>query len=239
MRIIVAPRTPSLAAPGVRSRLLVLVLVLVPALATPAHAGDRNELTIGSWNRALRSASANAVTGENLGGGALTYARDLRIRPLPRLALWATASFTWAGAEGTMFQTLSTEIDALGFSAGARARYRLLDRVVASGRLDIGTARTSLRLADAMDRSAGDTRWGGITTAAVALDLLAVAGPRFSLGVRAELGYVIAQAPALTATSDRGDADDEDKLRLPMAESSLGHLDLGGRFFGFSLLSQF
>ena len=56
--------------------------------------------------------------------------------------------------------------------------------------------------------------------------------------MRAELGYIAATATALTATSDRGDGDG-DTLRLPMNESSLGHLDLGGRFFGFSILSQF
>jgi len=224
-----------------RSSLLipaVLASLAVLASAGPARAGDRNELTLGSFNRALRSASANAVTDEDLGGGVLTYARDLRFHPVPRLAVWATGSFTWASAEGTMFQTLSTEIDALGLSAGARARYRLLSRIVASARVDVGAAHTSLRLADQMGRSASDARWAGIATAAVGLDLLALAGPRFSLGIRLELGYTAAMAPALTAGSDRGD-DDEDKLRLPLTESSLGHLDLGGRFFGFSVLSQF
>jgi hypothetical protein len=238
MRIIVAPRTSSLTAPDVRIICFVLSAAAVLAAAAPAHAGDQNELTIGSWNRALRSASANAVTDDNLGGGVLTYARDLRIRPVPRLAVWATGAFTWAGAEGQMFQTLTTEIDSLGLAAGARARYRVYSWLAVSARADLGTARTALRLTDAMGRSASDARWAGTATAAAALDLLAVAGPRFTLGLRAELGYTAASAPALTATSDRGESDG-DMLRLPVNESSLGHLDLGGRFFGFSLLSQF
>jgi hypothetical protein len=214
-----------------------LGLLLLAAAAVPARAGDGNELTIGSWNRALRSPSANAVTGDNLVGGALTYARDVRIRPVPGLAVWATGSFTWAGADGTMFKTLATDIDVLGLSAGGRARYRLHDRVALSARLDLGAARTSLRLEDAMGHTAADARWAAIATAAVGLDLLAIAGPRFSLGLRAELGYTAASAPALTAAPDRG--GDDDVIRLPMVEASLGHLDLGGRFFGVSAISQF
>ncbi len=216
-----------------------LCLLLLLGAATPAHAGDRNELTLGSWNRALRSPSANAVTGDNLVGGALTYARDLRLRPVPGLAVWAVGSLTWAGAQGTMFQTLDTSVGALGLSAGGRAAYRLHGRIVASARLDVGAARTTLRLADAMGHTAGDARWGGIATAALGLDLLAIAGPRFELGLRAELGYVAALAPSLTAAPDGGADDGDDAILLPMSEASLGHLDLGGRFFGVSLVSRF
>ena len=215
----------------------VLCLLLLGAAAAPARAGDRNELTLGTWNRALRSASANAVTDDNLAGGALTYARDLRLQPIPALAVWAVGSFTWAGAEGSMFQTLATDVGVLGLSAGGRARYRLHERVGASARLELGAARTRLELADAMGHTAGDARWGGIATAAAALELLAVTGPRFSLGLRAELGYTAASAPALTASPDGG--GDGDAILLPMSAASLGHLDLGGRFFGAALVSQF
>ena len=213
--------------------------LLVAAAAAPARAGDRNELSVGSWNRALRSASANAVTDDNLVGGALTYGRDLRIRPVPALAVWAVGSFTWAGAAGTMFQTLDTDVEVLGLSAGGRARYQLHRRVVVSARLDVGAARTRLRLEDAMGHTAEGAGWAGIATAAAGLDLLAVAGPRFSLGLRAELGYTAAAAPALTASPGDGGGGDGDAILLPMHQASLGHLDLGGRFFGISLVSQF
>lgn len=204
--------------------------------AGPAHAGDRNELTIGSWNRALRSASANAVTDDNLTGGALAYARDLALRPVPGLAVWATGAFTWAATDGVMLRTLGTEVDVLGLSVGGRARYHLHARVAASARLDLGAAHTALRIADVMGHTAGDARWGATATAAAGLDLLAVAGPSFSLGLRAELGYTFAAAPALTAEPDGGDGD---TIQLPRQAASLGHLDLGGRFFGISLVSQF
>jgi hypothetical protein len=137
-----------------------------------------------------------------------------------------------------MFQTLATDVGVLGVSAGGRARYRLRDRIVASARLDVGAARTRLRLEDAMGHTAADARWGAIATAAVGLDLLALAGPRFALGLRAELGYVVTRAPSLTAAPDDGEGD-EDAILLPRTEASVGHLDLGGRFFGVSLVSQF
>jgi hypothetical protein len=136
-----------------------------------------------------------------------------------------------------MFQVLATDTSVLGLSAGVRARYRLRERAIASARLEAGAARTQLRLEDAMGHTAEDARWGAIGTAAVGLELLAIAGPRFGLGVRAELGYVITRAPAMTA-SPGGEADDA-VIRLPRREASLGHLDLGGRFFGLSIVSRF
>jgi len=226
------PQTP-------RGRLALGVLgafLLVGAAAAPARAGDRNQLTLGSWYRALRSPSANAVTADNLSGGELAYARDLALQPVPRLAVWAQGSFTWAGVQGRMFQTLDTDASVLGLSAGGRARYRLHERVAAGARLDLGAARTRLHLEDAMGRTAEDARWGAIATAALGLDLLAIAGPRFALGARLELGYTTAAAPALTASPGGGD---DDAILLPMREASLGHLDLGGRWFGVSVVSQF
>lgn len=214
-----------------------LCLLLLAAAAAPAHAGDRNELTLGSWARALRSPSANAVTGDDLAGGGLTYARDLGLRPLPGLSVWAIAGLSWAGVGGTMFQTLATDVAALGLTAGVRARYALRARAALSARLDLGGVRTRLRLEDAMGHTAGDSGWGPTAAASAGLDLLAVAGPRFSLGVRLELGYAVARSPALAATP--GDGDDGDAILLPRTVAQLGHLDLGGPFFGLALLSQF
>jgi hypothetical protein len=219
--------------------LLTAALALAAAItAAPslARAGDRNELSIGSWSRALRSPSANAVTGDDLVGGALGYARDLGLRPAPRLALWATGGFTWAGADGEMFQTLETDVLVLGLSAGLRARYRLLQRAIASARLEAGWARTRLRIEDAMGRADADARWAATATAAAAIDLLASAGPLFGFGLRAELGYTAARAPAFTVTPGGGE---DGAILLPRREAQVGHLDLGGPFFGLSLVGRF
>jgi hypothetical protein len=218
--------------------LSLLCLLLVAASAAPARAGDRNEVSIGSWTRSLRSSSANAVTDDNLVGGALTYARELPFGLSPALAVWATSSFTWAAAEGTMFRTLTTDLDVLGLAAGARARYLLHSRIAVAARVDVGAAHTALRLEDAMGHTARGSRWGATGTAAVGLDLLAIVGTRLSLGLRAELGYTAALTPALTAEPGEGDGDD-DAILLPRREASLGHLDLGGRFFGISAVGRF
>jgi hypothetical protein len=205
------------------------------AAAPAARAEVHNELLLGTWNRALRSSSANAVTEDNLTGGALAYGRDLGLRPIPRLAVWATGAFTWSGAAGTLFRTLDAEVGQLELSAGVRARYALHARVVASARLDLGAARTSLELMDNTGATAEDARWGAVGTAAVGLDLLAAAGPRFSLGLRLELGYTAAQAPELTLTPTGGG---DEAMPLPMHQAAFGHLDLGGRWLGLSLVAQ-
>ena len=121
-----------------------LVLLFLATSTAPAVAD--NEVSSGTFTRSLRSSSANAVADENLGGGNLGYGHQLGLELLPNLKLWATAGFTWGGTTSTMFQTLSTEIDMIGFTAGGRAVYSLHPRVGVSARVDIGTARTALTL---------------------------------------------------------------------------------------------
>lgn len=209
-------------------------LILVLGAATPSFAGD-NELSIGPSTRALRSDSANAVTANSLGGGALAYARHLPLE-LPQLAVWGVATMGWGGADGTMFQVLDTEVDTTTYTLGARARYALHRHAIATARFDLGMARTALELRDMSGRSASDSGWGGVSSAAIGMDVFAVVSRRFSIGLRFELGYVTATAVELTPRASR---PDEDVLRLPMSSASLGELDLGGRTFSMSVISQF
>jgi hypothetical protein len=134
-----------------------------------------------------------------------------------------------------MFETLSTDVAVVGLSAGGLARYRLREHVIATARLELGTARTRLALEDAMGRTASGASWGGLATAAAGLDLLATS-PRFSLGLRVELGYTAAPGSALTVSPPSGGGD---AILLPRSEASFGHLDLGGPFYELSLVSQF
>src|SRR3954470_3080227 len=101
-----------------------LILLGVLSAAVPAHAGN-NEVWLGSTNRALRSPSANALTSDSLTGGQRADARALGIALVPRLSVWAVGGMSWGSAEGLMFQTLTTELDTLGFTVGGRARYTL------------------------------------------------------------------------------------------------------------------
>jgi len=210
-----------------------LALLLVAGATTTASAGN-HEVTFGSFNRALRSSSANAVTDDTLGGGQLGVARALGLGLYPRLEVWATAGFGWGAASGTLFQSMTTEVDTLGFTLGGRARYALHRHLQASARLDLGTARTALSLTG-NGHTVSDASWGGTATTALGLDVMLVAKPRFSLGFRFELGYVTATAVALSPR----EASDSSKIELDAMQASIGRLDLGGRFLSFAILSQF
>lgn len=210
-----------------------LALVLVLATAAAAHAGERNELTIGSGARALRSNSANAVTSDSLGTGTLTYGRRLDLVDVPRLQTWVTGAFSWGAADGALFQ-MDTAIDTLAFAAGARARYVLHPNLAVGARVELGTARTALAL-DGGNHHVSDAGWGATFGAALGADLYAIARPKFALGLRFELGYLAMTAPAL---SPREDGDDS-TIMLAGTQASIGHLDLGGRFFTVALVAQF
>jgi hypothetical protein len=210
-----------------------LALLLVAGTAHITDAGN-NELTLGSSVRALRSSSANAVTTDSLTGGTLQAARALHLDLMPRLEVWATAGLDWGGAEGVMFQTMTTELDTLGLTLGGRARYPLHSHLAVGGRLDLGTARNELTLTG-NGHTVSDAAWGGTMTAAASVDLLAIAHPRFSLGLRFELGYITATATALSPR----EAGDASKIELDEMQASIGHLDLGGRYLSFAVLSQF
>lgn len=209
-------------------------LLIIGALAGAAHADARNEVSIGSFDRAMHASSANAVTKDSLGGGALGYARKLELGLVPGLQTWATGGFSWGSADGTMFSTLTTELDTLSFTAGGRARYALLSRVQVGGRVDLGMARAALTMREGT-RELYDKGWGMTASGAASVDLLAWSSASFQLGVRVELGYTLTSAIELAPA----EANDPSTIQLPMSQASLGHLDVGGKFFSFTVLSQF
>lgn len=217
-----------------------LALVFLPlgltAAANSAHADtNHDELWLGGGSRALRSSSANALTDANLAGTTLGYARDLGLAIVPDLAVWAEAGMATGDAQGTMFQTLATEISTIGLTGGLRARYQLHRLIAASARFELGAQRARVAITDHAGGSASDHGWGTMASAGAALDLFAAARPPFGIGVRAELGYVVAQAISLTARRDTGG----DTLMLPASEAALGNLDLSGPTFAVSLVGQF
>jgi hypothetical protein len=209
-----------------------------PAEPRPEIPSRRDEISLGLAARALRSPSANALTGANLAGGTVGIARDLGrdlgASLIPRLTLWAEAGLVTGSAEGMMFQSLSTSIDALAVTGGIAARYRLHRRLSAAARVALGAqrARVDIRSAGA---TASDHGWGAMASTAAALDVFLTTAPRFGLGLRIEAGYIAAQGIALTPHTDRpGDA-----IPIAMTELSLGHLDLGGPTASLSVLGQF
>lgn len=228
-----------------------LIAIAAVTAAAPAHAetdsgaappetarANRDEFSLGATMRALRSSSANALTGANLDGGSLGLARDighdLGISLRPGLTLWLEAGLATGTAHGTMFQSLSTTIDAIDLTAGVAARYRLVRRVTASARLAAGAQRARVAI-DVPGVHTYDHGWGAMASAAAALDVFALARPRFGLGMRLEAGYIAAQSIELTPHPE----ENEGAIELAMLSSSLGHLDLSGPTITFSLLGQF
>ncbi len=213
-------------------------IILTLLASSTAYAGD-NELSLGPSTRALRTDSANALTEGSLEGGLLGYERALDLPLVPGMSIWATGTFGWGGADGQMFQTLSTSIDTLAFTAGGRARYPLVRWLNATARVDLGMARAAVGLSDTAGHTAADSGWGAIAQGALGLEvvLLRSRTTRFTLGLRAELGYIAASPVSLTATPESG--SDDDTLHLEMSAASLGSLNLSGKVFAVSITSQF
>src|SRR5262245_4264748 len=123
-----------------------LTLVLLAFATTAAHADNNDEVTTGSQFRALRSNSANAVTDSSMSGGIVSYARRLEVSLIPRLETWLTGTIAGGGTTGSLFQTMSTDVDTVAFTGGGRARYLLHRNVAVSARIDVGPARTALEI---------------------------------------------------------------------------------------------
>jgi hypothetical protein len=223
-----------------------VALVAAPAARAETH----DEIAVGGTARALRSASANAVTGDDLAGAAIWAARDIghdlglelgdplgddpRGGPLRRLTVWAGAGVEMTSARGTMFQSLSTRIEELAITGGLAVRYRIHRVVAAGARLAIGAERARLAITD-RSATADDHGWTAIASTTAAVDVTPLALSRFGLGVRAELGYVFSRGVALTPRIER----DGDAMPLPATEVSIGRLDLGGPSATLALLGRF
>jgi hypothetical protein len=136
-----------------------------------------------------------------------------------------------------MFTVLATDLFDTTITAGVHLRYRPVRNIGVSAGIAIGAQHASLSITDTMDHTASDTAWGAVARASTQIDLLAIDLPRFSFGLRMELGYLFSQGIELTPTEQR--TDDADTLHIPMSEASLGHLDLGGAFINVGLVSQF
>ena len=210
-------------------------LIVILFLATAAHA--EHEALFGSHIRALHSSSANALTEDSLSGPTFGYGYRLPVKLLSKLELWGTASMQFGFVDGEMFQTLDTTTHSFELALGARARYPLWRQFVyANARLDAGTERVWVKLEDMQHHEAQDVGWGAISTAAIGLEVNPLALSSWSLGFRAELGMVMTSGIGIDA---RADGPPDDTIELDRMAASLGHLDLGGRYFSFTVTSRF
>lgn len=213
-------------------RILLAMLLLAAAAPTAARADpSRGEVWLGGAARALRTPSANAVTDNNLGGASLGVARDLGLDLGPHLGLWIEGGLTIDEAQGTMFQTMSTEISTVGITAGLRARYQLHRLVALTAHAGLGPQRVELEVAYQLS----DHRWGTQASAGGGLELFLRSRRRFAMGVRAEVGYVMTQAVELSPHRDTPG----DVVALPITDLPIGRLDLSGPTAGLSVIAQF
>lgn len=211
--------------------------LLLSLLVTSTTYASNNEVELGSTTRAMRSSSADALTGDSLVGGGIDIGRRLVIDLPRRFSLWSDAGVTWSGATGEMFSVLATDLFDTTLTAGLHLRYTPVRNLAVSAGVAIGAQHAELSITDSMGHVASDAAWGAVARASIKLDLLAVDFTRFACGVRIELGYLASQGIALVPTEQR--TDDADTLHIPMSEASLGHLDLGGAFIHVGLVSQF
>jgi hypothetical protein len=86
------------------------------------------------------------------------------------------------------------------------------------------------------NHTAADTGWGAVTTAALGLETAFFTRRSFSMGMRFELGYVMTSAVAVDARAEGGP---DDTIELDRMAASLGHLDLGGRYFAATITTRF
>jgi len=212
-------------------------LLILLLLTSTASADTNHEAFVGSHIRALRSSSANALTDDSIAGPVFGYGYRLPFDIMPKLDLWGTGMVAIGFVDGQMFQTLETHTSSVQMTAGVRARYSLWRQyVVANARLDLGAQRAAVSLEDMAGHTARDTGWGAISTAAVGLEVTPLALRSVAIGFRAELGYVATQGIGLTAKSKGAP---EDTIELDRMAASLGHLDIGGRYFSFTLMTRF
>ena len=220
-------------------------LAILCVMTGAAYADGDVSVSVGSDIRALHSDSANALTGDSLVGGQLEVPRiRLPIELVPNLSLWAEAGFVGSSAQGTLFNSLNTDVSTSELTAGLQARYRVYrrrDRVRA--RADFGAARAttcrSLRRRTRW-RARATTHGARSRAAHSASELMAIDGgegaSRWDIGLRIEFGYTQASKIALSPTPDH---PNDDTLRLPMMEASLGHLDLSGPTFSGGIVGHF
>lgn len=202
-----------------------------PSVASGADATPGWTIEMGSATRWMRDRSAGAITTEPLSSFVLSAERRITTFELPHgLALDLGIEATWANgaANGTIFQTLTTDLGDNEWLGGVHASARVWHTLGVSARAAAGVTRTDLAIAPEQDpamKSVDDHGWGRIATATIGADFQPVHTRAFALGVGMELGWVATSAVTMHAyPSDRPDPD----LSIETAFASIGHVDLGG-----------
>jgi hypothetical protein len=210
-------------------------LAILCMTAGIAHAGS-NEISFIETARGLPSSSAQALTDKSMTGGGPAYARRLgTVADQSDLELWVGGGLEGGTSSGTLFQSMSTDIDTVSVFGFARVRYPLVSSVAASARVGLGSSRVAVDLHDGAGHTLSDSGWSALAAGAAGLEFSVRPATRMAFGLRVELGYTRVTGAAIAPASDSSGGT----LRLQMSQNSFGHLDLSGPFLSFSLITSF
>lgn len=226
-----------------RSSAIVPVLLAAGLIAGPAHA-DRFELGLGTSNHFLASSSVDALSEDGMTAGSITAAMKIPWLRLAGFDALIEANLDTGSLSGRSFRTMRSDTSLRVTTVGVRVRRAIWRRVIGHAGVGLGAARVSLRLEDAASRVeaisdrahavAGYLGAGGdVLLARLRRD---DGSHKFTLGLRAELGYhSIAPVRLLGSTGER----DDDVIRIPATATSLGELDLSGWTMRFGVVTRF
>ena len=224
-----------------------LVALIGLALATPqwAHA-DRYELSIGSAARFMPSSSVDSLSEDNLPVFSMTAAVAIDSLKIPFFdRFYIDGSFDVGTMPGTSFQTLETEASLMHWALGARLTRDLGKRVAVHGRASLGLAKVGVTIDDPFMEgpTLGDSGMTGTGYLGLASDLIflragAQRSARFTMGLRAEVGYLAMLPKSLEARPDSSDHP-EGAILIPEMSASLGDLDMSAWNMRFGLFGRF
>jgi hypothetical protein len=161
----------------------------------------------------------------------------------PALELVAELEYEYGSISGQVFQRLDTATELHHLALGARLD-RHLGRVRLSGRLSVGALSGALELRERgsaapaiadHERAAFARAGAGAEVRLLSERLRTLGGTPFDLGVRFELGYLLAGKLSWQGMASRGDAGDGS---IPVSGAPLGDVDLGGATLQLAIVAR-
>jgi hypothetical protein len=224
---------------------LALLVLVVPSLAHAEEVSSPSiqesatySLDIGSHVRWFGDTSAAILSTDTLAGSRITVGRSLTDvkAPLRDVHIGVFARWVFASSDGAIFQNLVTRIDQHEVGAGLRFDAPLWWRFRAIGQVELGMARTALRVTQDLMTPVDDHAWAPYGAATLGADLALYQSPRFRLALGMDLGYTVTVPVDLRALP--GDRPDED-LSIATDYASIGKLDTRGVTYSMAIRGAF
>jgi hypothetical protein len=216
---------------------LVALVVLGPATgaADPVESNRATySIDLGSHVRWFGDTSAAIVSDDPLAGPRLTVGRHLT--DVGDVPVGVFARWVYASTRGTIFQDLQTELTQLELGGGVRLESPRWWRLRGTGQLELGMARTQLRVTDDLMTPVDDHRWAPYACATLGGDVGIYESRRVRFGLALDVGYTVAVPVDLRALpGDRPDAE----LSIDTDFASIGKLDTRGLTYSVAVRGVF